>query len=122
MSKGDIELESNGLPLEEVGSVSESLDRTLRLLAHHRRRAILELLIEVDDGGITFSRLVRAIARSEGEDDSESIRIDLHHCHLPRLADAGVVEYDHRSGAIRYRSADDIEAVLASLRGRPSLQ
>ena len=74
------------------------------LLADDYRRAIVETLH--DDSPISRGRLTdRLAARGvHGDGGTESdrpdpatryrIRVTLHHDHLPRLADAGLVEYD----------------------------
>lgn len=33
--------------------------------------------------------------------DEKNLRIDLHHVHLPELADAGLIDYDARSPTVR---------------------
>lgn len=38
----------------------------------------------------------------------DAIRASLHHNHLPKLEKAGFVEYNERSGAIRYRDSEFI--------------
>lgn len=78
-----------------------SIETRLDLLRHPRRRAVVSILDETDS--ITRQQLVARLAaadaetsdvESETEDDARAIDIELHHNHLPRLADAGVVEYD----------------------------
>ncbi len=39
----------------------------------------------------------------------EEVRIDLRHTHLPRLADAGAVDYDRRHGTIRFTDSPALE-------------
>ncbi|WP_135805552.1 DUF7344 domain-containing protein [Halorussus marinus] len=84
------------------------LDATLNALAHRRRRDALYCLAERDPE--TVSGLARELAArqtgvsvdemsSEGVDRIET---DLYHVHLPKLSEAGIVEYDDRSGAISY--------------------
>jgi hypothetical protein len=36
----------------------------------------------------------------EREDRRERVRIGLHHRHLPKLAEAGLVEYDYEAGVV----------------------
>jgi hypothetical protein len=45
-------------------------------------------------------------------DDVSVDVVDLHHNHLPRLADAGVVDYDPRSKTIRTWGDDRVETCL----------
>lgn len=79
-----------------TADLSES-DR-YRLLASARRRATLEVVanrptpVELDD-------LARAVATREDdaattEEAVRRVAVALHHNHLPRMADMGVVDYD----------------------------
>jgi DNA-binding transcriptional ArsR family regulator len=88
-----------------------STDRTLQLLADEQRRELLRFLIETDKDVVTVDDLVAAAA---GPDPAETqrTRIEIHHVHLPKLDDAGVVDYDPEHGLIRYRSAESIEQLL----------
>ena len=54
-------------------------------------------------------------AKNGPPQDREELAIRLQHSHLPKLADHGIVDYDHRSGAIRYDPDQQVEAVLDSL-------
>lgn len=76
-----------------------------RLLEVDRRRYALDALAEYDDP-VDLEELAEAVAAREDDlDESEpSVRsamaTALHHIHLPKLADAGVVEYDPRSNVV----------------------
>jgi hypothetical protein len=73
--------------------------------AHERRRLVLRHLLRHDDG-VDLDSLVDAIRAAEraldpGTDNSrQSIRISLHHSHLPLLDDARLVEYDRSDGHV----------------------
>lgn len=69
-----------------------------RLLASARRRAVLTVLAGTD-GEIDLDELAPAVAAREEEagDGPADVRVTLHHVHLPMLADAGVLDYDHES-------------------------
>jgi DNA-binding transcriptional ArsR family regulator len=101
--------------------MGHSPDAYLRLLADQHRRLILRYLRSEADGTTTFADLVARLGggdRAPGSDrprDPERIAIQLEHTHLPTLADHGVVEYDRRSGAVRYQSDEQVEALLDSL-------
>lgn len=79
---------------------AEEPDR-FRLLAHARRRELIRLLDEIDSP-VSLDDLVRELVVQErevpaSEIDREQFRqckITLYHRHLPRLADADVVEFD----------------------------
>ena len=67
------------------------------------RRQIVAVLDGYDE--IRRDRLTTILATAEttAEDDAEQVRrrvrINLHHNHLPRLAEAGLIEYDEETVA-----------------------
>ena len=88
--------------------MSSELDALLDLLQAERRRIVLELLYalqceqENDQVTVQVPDLVRQVAAIEAEVDSATVgrtvqrssKIGLHHTHLPKLDDYGVIEYD----------------------------
>jgi predicted transcriptional regulator len=74
-----------------------SLDRVFDVLSRSTRRRVLRILVEPaprDRGEVALSSLV-----SEAE-DVESARLELTHVHLPKLDDAGIVEWDREAGTV----------------------
>lgn len=71
------------------------------LLVASRRRVALAILDERTEP-LEIDELAAAIAKREADEavSVERIAIMLHHTHLPRIADAGVVDYDPRDGRI----------------------
>lgn len=110
-----------------------SLDAVFELLADRRRRYALYYLAEVgEDRALDVEDVAARVAEWEREWDSaggaadstgdepgatdsaptdrqERVRVDLHHNHLPRLADAGLVDYDARTGTVRNRAAPSLD-------------
>ena len=86
---------------DEAAAASLTTDQVFELLADARRRNAVAALREVD-GGTTLGELAETTAARVDDvgraavttDRRERIAVSLHHCHLPKLADAGVVEYD----------------------------
>lgn len=80
---------------------SLSLDTIFTLLSHDRRRAVLDLLL-THDRALTLSDLRNEVV--EWEENAEiteipgekvkQVHADLHHVHIPKLVEAGVVIYD----------------------------
>lgn len=75
-------------------------DECYRLLESRRRRVVL-LVLAGQQESLSVGELSRKVAEAESDDVTpaseetvEDIRIELHHVHLPLLADHGVVEYD----------------------------
>ncbi|WP_449289238.1 DUF7344 domain-containing protein [Natrarchaeobius oligotrophus] len=77
------------------------MDETLRLISHHRRRAILDLLL-IHDRPLTLTDLRNEVVEKEQDTEiteipSEQVKeahISLHHVHIPKLEEEGVVNYD----------------------------
>ena len=92
------------------------------LLGHPlRRRVLLELpkhdnpvRLPVLADGIRSSEILRGGTRHDNTADSDAVRIELHHSHLPKLAAAGWIEYDSENRTIRYESR--IETIRSALR------
>lgn len=95
--------------VEPDGGLSP-LDRVLEALSRETDRYILYYLTENE--AVELDDLVDGLVTSETDQPpsavSEELRreicIELHHERLPRLEDLGIVEYDHRTGAVRYRN------------------
>ena len=92
---------------EGAHAKSLTTDRVFDLLGDGgRRRALLALWAA--DGEATLDDVAAAtVARAEGvhkgdvtKDERERAAAALHHNHLPRLADADVVEYDPAEGRV----------------------
>lgn len=91
-------------------NTTADLDETLQVLAAHYRRWTLYVLLSRDVGSLT--ELVPLIwmltEAATGERVSETkLTIQLQQIHLPRLADAGLINYDHRSGDITLTERSD---------------
>jgi len=70
-----------------------------QLLASERRRIALNVLSE-GLTPVTLGELVSAVAKRDPDVDASDeshlkrVRISLHHNHLPKMADMGVIDYD----------------------------
>ena len=93
------------------------------LLSHPLRHQVL-LELPNHDNPVQLLALADGISSSEipwrGEThhdntaDSDAVRIELHHSHLPKLAAAGWIEYDPENRTVRYDSR--IETIRSALR------
>lgn len=86
-----------------------ALDRVLEGLSRKYDRCVLYHL--VDSEPAEFEELVNAVVAVKAEgtgtvpaDVRKEIRIELYHMRLPKLEDLGIIEFDPRSGLIRYRN------------------
>ncbi|WP_440763690.1 DUF7344 domain-containing protein [Natronorubrum sp. DTA7] len=91
------------------GRDREGVDQLLSLLATHRRRHALYYLRELEVATVDeLARLVTdepsPLAESADLDDRiEETKLALRHVDLPKLTARDIVEYDRRSGTVRYR-------------------
>lgn len=89
--------------------VTPSLETVLRLLADGERQAVCLAMVDDDREVLTVEDIVDLV-RSYGVDaDRDRLRVDLHHRHLPKLAAAGIVDYDARSNTVRYWGQPTVE-------------
>lgn len=100
-------------PLEDAPL---SLDALLSLLADRHRRRLLEYLVDQPNGTGSIDELQRHLRDRDGASGgAEDVEIALVHVHLPMLADGNLLEYDVRSGEVRYRRHDRLERLLEVL-------
>ena len=100
-------------------------DDVFHLLQNERRRRVLAYLREHDEGdGIDMREIVEAIAAEEHDTTVQALRskerqrvyIALYQSHLPKLDDAGVIEYDQRRGWVsRTATTPDVEQYLSDV-------
>lgn len=89
----------------------ERKDELLTIIADGRRRAILTGLKDANDGVATVQELTNQIDR-QAHGGPEVTPIQLVHSDLPRLEEAGVVEFDQRSKTARYQGTAHLERLL----------
>lgn len=93
--------------------VSLSMDTVFDILRNRRRRYALYRLNRSRNGVASFDEVIGFVVRTEPTDDRhERIARDLYERHLPRLAEANVIEYDDRSETIRYRYVPSLQEWL----------
>lgn len=88
-------------------------------LVDRRRRYVLFSLLDTSDGVAELDDLAEQVRRWERAADGadpeahrDRVLASLYHVDVPRLADAGLVEFDPRSKTVRYRGDEDQERVL----------
>lgn len=129
----DEHLESRASDLQQITVASHaaahdnsvSLDGLLSVLSTEARRVILTSLIRAPNQTLEYETLVDCVAdRVRGDragpmidDHRQRIRIALHHNHLPRLKDVGLVEYDTDTGQVALVGGnlhDDLKPLIES--------
>lgn len=93
---------------------SSWMDRAFNAFAHPIRREVLCLLHEFDGTSTDIDQLTEALVDVLGNPHEHEMRVQLHHQHLPNLQTVGFIEYDQRSGDIRYQSHEFVERILRS--------
>ncbi|WP_128475851.1 DUF7344 domain-containing protein [Halorussus pelagicus] len=88
--------------------ISPALDATLDLLSNQRRRYVLYCLRK-QGGAMSVEKLAEQLTSWEGDDaDGQRVRMDLYHSQLPRLDEAGAVEFDEDEGYVTLTETNEI--------------
>lgn len=91
-------------------------NQAFRLLADQQSRYALVTLRNMPLETISLLDLAdRLLAVDPGADNLYWVKLELHHETLPRLDDAGVIEFDPRTGDVCYRGNDAINDLLDSV-------
>ena len=90
-------------------AVTPPIDDVFELLSNHCRRRVCLFLRRAGVEVATLQDLVDALAPNAGDEERERLAINLHHRHLPKLDDAGIVDYDPRSNTARYWGQPTVE-------------
>lgn len=91
--------------------VADTADLSASLLADERRREVLALL-GAEPGPLTRTQVAQAIATGADRQSAGDVSIALHHNHLPKLEDAGLVEYDSEAETVAYSGPPELPAAL----------
>lgn len=89
-------------------------DELLTILATQHCRAVLSYFRNLPEEVASVSDLASAI-QTESDKGIEQITNRLHHSTLPRLAEAGALEYDVRSSTVRYQGHSELETLAATV-------
>lgn len=77
--------------------------RVFDVLSNERRRMALSYLVE-HDASVDIDELVSQLASETDIDSREAdwsrLELMFHHAHLPKMADAGLVEYDQETAVV----------------------
>lgn len=90
---------------------SDELDELLTILADQYRRDVLSYFRDTSTVDASVDDLVSEV-REQGHGTEEQVAIRLSHVTLPRLAEAGVIEYDTRSETVKYHGHPELEALF----------
>lgn len=94
------------------------LDDLFDVLADPRRRLVLRYFRTCPDDVATVTDLADYVAeRSEG-DDFRSVSVALHHKDVPKLVDAGLVEFDAQTETVQFVGPEFVFTVLERANAR----
>lgn len=89
---------------------SDSVDVLHTVLADEQRRRVLRYVRELD-GSTSLDALAAHLDGGRQENARKRTAHRLHHATLPKLADAGFVEYDAGSRTVRFRDCPHWEGL-----------
>jgi hypothetical protein len=97
----------------EIGKIFE-------ILKNERRRRVIEFLTEQENEATTLSAVAEHIAAQENDTEVTQITssqrkrvyIGLYQCHLPKMDDYGVIDYQQSRGTIELQNVSQIERYL----------
>lgn len=96
---------------------SLSVDAILDVLAHHHRRALLRSLRDTQDSQLPEDEVISLFRQQEearvGRQPSwDHLSASLHHVHVPKLSEAGLITYDESGGMYQYHPDERVEKYL----------
>lgn len=106
---------------DHSGNGSLDKDKTFEILSNERRRHILDILSRtdhMDKGELATLVTVRETGKPKSKINSterKNVLVGLHQCHLPKLADYGVINYEDDTVSLKPGN----DALLSYLRFNP---
>ena len=92
---------------------TKSTESLLEALIDEERRNVITYLSDASGNVATRTELADYVSEHCPDTrDEAQVAIRLHHVSLPKLAEAGVLEYDPRSEAVRYYPDTKVENLL----------
>lgn len=121
--EGPSDIEGLAELAEQTEQDAEDLDigEVFELLKNERRRRVISFLKRQDDRSTTLGVLAEHIASLENDIDvaqvsssqRKRVYIALYQCHLPKMDDLGVIEYEKNRGTIQLRNTAVLDPYLA---------
>jgi hypothetical protein len=82
--------------MESPTNTDITVDTVFELLANRYRRQLLFDLLE----HTPQEAIPHPDDTPTDSDECDRVQIEVYHLHLPKLADAGLIDWDHRSGTV----------------------
>lgn len=94
----------SGSAWADLSVASEQLDDWLRLLCDRSCRFVCYRLLIAEQDALSIDELGDWLVEQDaGSERFDRIEVELHHATIPRLSNAGLVDYDARNGTVRRR-------------------
>lgn len=91
-------------------------DRMFQALGDERRRKVLQYLQTHGDAPIPLQTLAENLSQPAGDaSDVKTLTIELHHHHLPKLDEAGLLDYDVEARTVTADGGSLIGDLLGSI-------
>jgi hypothetical protein len=119
---------ADGISQEEIDRLLQneqlgdelSLSEAFEILQNKRRRDVLRHLAASEDNTTTLSELAEHVAAKENDIDRSELSstqrkrvyIGLYQCHLPKMDDLGVVDYDQDRGTVELQNGAKLLSYL----------
>jgi hypothetical protein len=104
-------------PIGDHGTTKGQISQLYKLLVDHQRRVLLQCLRNTE-ASLSVSGLVTELTQGDDREPTErdvEAEIAVHHIHLPKLADAGVIEYDQSAQQAAYIAPPQVDALLGEM-------
>ncbi len=95
---------------DEMQAPSGVVDDWLEVLADRNCRYVLRMVMDADDGVLTVEELIAG-----DELRKQSLETNLRHLTLPKLWDVHLIDYDDRTGTIRYDAPPAFEELFETV-------
>lgn len=106
----------SAIATSEIPSVAP--ETVFELLGDHQRRAVFSYLENTEDGQASVSDIVAYVSQEMGTAKTPSqIEVQLHHVHLPKMDDAGLIEYANGGQTVQYIGHPLVEDCLCHIDG-----
>jgi hypothetical protein len=96
-------------------TTGENADEVYDALGHHLRRESIRFLEEQPGERTSVSGLVTHLEQRGATGDTERVRMQLHHAHLPKLDDLGWLDFESERGEVTYHGHEAAERVLSDM-------
>lgn len=98
-----------------LGHSAEAVDERFKLLGQHERRCLIRFLQAAETDRVPISDVVSHLQKQDlASDTREELTIALYHKHLPKLDAIEAIQFDSRSGTVRYDGDELLDALLES--------